>query len=154
MKKSEFLKICQKCNGLCCKLGGTNLTKEEVSKVIDAGFDNHFAEIVSGIYELKSKKDGVCPYLMEDLSCEIHEVKPLICSCWPFFPEFENGRVEQVLINCPLTKHLSTEELEICRKEAMDVTQKVAEISADDSLIPKEQHCLILQRYKQIEEYE
>lgn len=151
MKKDNFLDVCKKCNALCCKLGGTNLTKEEVDKILNAGFENHFFEIVPGIYELKSHDNGVCPYLDKDNSCKIQDVKPLICTCWPIFPEFENNKVKLVLVNCPLAKHHSKEDLEKCNKEGLLVPQEVARITADESLIPSEQLKIINEICEKIE---
>ena len=154
MKKSEFLNICKECNALCCKLGGTNLTKEEVDKILKAGYKNNFKEITPGIFELVSNNDGVCPYLNEDNSCEIQEVKPIICSCWPVFPEFVNGKVKPILVNCKLKRIMSKEDIDKCKKEALQVSKKVAEITADESLIPKDQLEIINKRVEEIEEEE
>jgi Fe-S-cluster containining protein len=151
MKKSEYLDICRKCKGLCCKLGGTNLTKKEVDRVLNKGHDNHFIEVKSGIFELKSNDDGVCPYLMEDFSCKIHDVKPLICTCWPIFPEFDKGEINHVLINCPLTKKMKKDEIEKCREESLSVDIKIAESAADETLLPPQQIEVIKKRYEIIE---
>ena len=154
MKKSEYLDICKKCKASCCKLGGTNLTKEEVDRVLVKGFENNFIEIKPGIYELKSNEDGVCPYLQEDFSCKIHDVKPLICTCWPIFPEFDKGKINHILINCPLVKKMPKEDIEKCKKESLCVTMKIAEATSDESLIPPEQLKKILERYEAIEKSE
>jgi len=151
MKKDEYLSVCQKCNALCCKLGGTNLTKKEVDRVLAKGFKNHFVQITPEVYELKSKPDGVCPYLKEDLSCEIHEVKPIICTSWPVFPEFDNGKIDHILINCPLTRTLSKEEIEECKKESSMVNLKVSKITCDYASVPESQRKMIKEIYKIIE---
>ena len=151
MKKSEFLNICQECKATCCKLGGTNLTKEEVDRVLKKGFENHFFEVKPGVFELKCKEDGVCPYLQEDYSCKIHEVKPLICTCWPIFPEYKDGKIKHELINCPLTKTMKKEDIDKCKKESLCVRLDVAKVTSDESLIPPEQLKLILKRYDDIE---
>jgi Fe-S-cluster containining protein len=154
MKKSEYLDICQKCKASCCKLGGTNLTKEEANRILNKGFENNFIEVRPGIYELKADENGICPYLEEDHSCKIHDVKPLICTCWPVFPEFDNGKIDHVLINCPLAKKMKEEDIEKCRKESMRVNIKVAEASADESLITPQELKLIEERYNEIEKSE
>jgi Fe-S-cluster containining protein len=154
MKKSEYLDICQKCKASCCKLGGTNLTKEEVDRVLNKGFENNFVEVKPGIYELKADENGVCPYLEEDHSCKIHDVKPLICTCWPIFPEYDRGKINHELINCPLAKQMSEEEIEKCRKESLCVSLDIAKCSADESSTPIHQIELIKKRYEEIESSE
>ena len=154
MKKSEYLHVCQKCQALCCKLGGTNLTKEEVDRILNKGFENHFIKIKEEIYELKSNNDGTCPYLNKDFSCKIQEVKPMICTCWPIFPEFEDGKINHVQINCPLTKNMKKEEIEKCKSESLCVPLEVAEASADESLISLKQLEVIKKIYGIIEKEE
>ena len=151
MKKFEYLTVCQKCKALCCKLGGTNLTKEEVDKILSSGFENNFVLVKEGVYELKSKTDGSCPYLNLDFSCKIQEVKPLVCTCWPIFPEFENGKIEYVLINCPLVKNMDNKEIEKCIAESQKVESIIAESLADENLVSKEELAIICERYKIIE---
>jgi Fe-S-cluster containining protein len=154
MKKSEYLNVCQKCKASCCKLGGTNLTKKEVDRILDKGHKNHFIVVKEGVYELKSKKNGVCPYLKEDFSCKIHDVKPLICTCWPIFPEYDEKRkkINHELINCPLTKKMKKEEIFKCKKESLCVSLDVAQSAADETLTPIHQLAIIKKRYKDIEE--
>ena len=151
MKKTEYLDICRECKASCCKLGGTNLTKEEVDRVLKNGFENHFFEVKPGVYELKAGEDGVCPYLEEDFSCKIHSVKPLICTCWPIFPEYEEGKINHVLVNCPLAKKMKEEDIESCKKESFCVRLDVAECTADESLMTPGELKMILERYEEIE---
>jgi Fe-S-cluster containining protein len=137
MKANKFLRICQDCKASCCKMGGPDFTETEMKKVLKAGYKNHFFEVRDKIYELKTKK-GVCPYLKKDNACEIHKYKPILCLCWPVFPNFDRKTGGFIVLDCPLTKHLSKEEIEKCKEEAAKVSKKLLDVALDYSTVSKE----------------
>jgi hypothetical protein len=46
------------------------------------------------------------------MSCEIQEVKPLMCSAWPVLPQIKKGKKEIRIAECPLTPTLSKKEVD------------------------------------------
>ena len=145
MKADKFLKTCQKCNAFCCKMGGPNFTETEMKRVLKVGYKNYFFEVRNKIFELKSKK-GRCPYLKKDNSCEIHKVKPLLCQCWPVFPNFNRKKGGYIIIKCPLAKIISKKEIEKCKKEAKKVSEKLLDVALDYSTVSKSDAKLLEKR--------
>lgn len=145
MKLQDIKKICQKCKASCCKMGGPDFTKKEMEKVLKSGFKNYFSKINNNYYELKSK-NGKCPYLSKDYLCSIHKVRPLMCKCWPVYPEFRNKKREYIIIQCPLTPHLSKKQILVMKKQASKLPREFV-----DSLktnLPKKDFKLIMKRFK------
>ena len=114
--KLNIKKVCGKCKASCCKMGGPDFTKKEMQRVLRAGFKDCFSKIDNNHYELKSK-NGKCPYLSKDYSCLIHNVRPLMCKCWPIFPDIKNKKREYFLIQCPVTSYLSKKEILTMKKQ-------------------------------------
>lgn len=147
VKAEQYLEICRKCKAECCKIGGPNFTEKEMKNVLKKGHKNYFFEVRDKIYELKSKKDR-CPYLKKDNSCEIQNVKPLLCLCWPVLPDFKNWKKTYILIECPLTKVLTKNEIEKCKKEASKISKKMMDIALDYSTIPKKEAEKLEKKFK------
>lgn len=126
---------------------GSNFTKKEMLQVLKAGHKNYFFNVKYGIYELKSKR-AVCPYLKKDNSCEIHEVKPVLCLCWPVFPNFDRRKGGYIIIQCPLVNCLSKKETEKCRKEASKVSERLLDVALDNTTVSKSTRRLIETRVK------
>jgi len=151
MKSDKFLKICKKCKAMCCKVGGPDFTEKEMNKVLKKGYKNYFFKVKPGIYELKSKK-GVCPYLKSDNSCEIQEVKPILCLCHPVFPNFK-GEKGYSLIECPLAKAMTKKQIQKCKKDADKVSKKLMKAALDwETIKNKKDKELILKRFKKLGE--
>jgi Fe-S-cluster containining protein len=110
MGKLDSLKICGECGGHCCSYGGTTATKEEVDKIVKAGFDNHFENISENAYITKWGKDGVCPY-QKNTACSIHKVRPLLCRTFPAMFILKNKKREFYKQECPLQKLMSEKEM-------------------------------------------
>ncbi len=144
MKLENIKKVCQKCKASCCKMGGADFTKKEMKKVLNAGFKNCFSKIENNWYELKSK-NGKCPYLSKDYSCSIHKVRPLMCKCWPVYLEFKNNKKRYIIIQCPLTPHLSKKQILMMKKQASKLPKKFVECVKTN--LPKKDFKLIMKRF-------
>jgi len=156
VKSNKFLKVCRKCKAACCRMGGPDFTEAEMKKVLKAGHKNYFFEVRNRIYELKSKK-GICPYLKKDYSCEIHKIKPLMCRCWPVFPMVKHGRrikKRDMIIECPITKLLTNEQIAKCRKEANKIPDKLLYAALDFSTLSKSNAKLIKMRFDKFKKRE
>ena len=121
MTGSDHSNICKECGGYCCTQGGTVATKMEVDRVIEAGYPNKFIEITENCYVTDFGESLVCPYLKESL-CEIYPVRPLLCRKYPIFST--NGE-EHYLVQCPLTPHLSEDDLAQCIEAALEVPEEL-----------------------------
>jgi Fe-S-cluster containining protein len=90
MKKEVF--SCIRCGNCCHGVGGIYLTQEEIQRLsnhfsISYGeFIKEYCEYVQGKIRLRTKDSGVCIFYEDGVGCIIHEIKPYICSLWPFFP--------------------------------------------------------------------
>jgi Fe-S-cluster containining protein len=124
MNKEKIYLICKKCKAKCCRMGGPDFTKKGMQKVLDAGFKDYFYKEREKFYGLKCKK-GICPYLKKDYSCEIHNVLPNMCKCWPVYLEYKNGKKKFVLYNCPLTKYLNKEDIERMKKQVSKIPKEI-----------------------------
>jgi len=121
MTEHNHSDICQKCGGYCCTQGGALATKFEVDRVIAAGYPNKFIEIMENCYVTDFGDDLVCPYL-KDFACEIYPVRPLLCKKYPIF---STDGVEYYLVHCPLTQYLSKDDLALCIKAALEVSEEL-----------------------------
>jgi len=90
---------CGRCATFCCKLGGPKLTRKDIERVKQAGYDvKHFFEpasknefkglpIMRG--SLKNREDGSCIFLNSDVGknsykCSIYDFRPALCRLYPF----------------------------------------------------------------------
>jgi Fe-S-cluster containining protein len=124
MPKSErFLDVCRKCGSLCCKLRGPHLSGKERERILRAGFSDNFIMVGKDLYRVKAE-NNVCPYLKDDGSCTIQEVKPIECSFWPVVPGQEYGKLKIAM--CPLYPYLSKKDIEEAKKEASTISAEHA----------------------------
>jgi len=96
---------CRKCAIYCCKLGGPNLTKDDIDQMESVRYDiaeiiepakrqyRHFPLMPSTI---KSRKDGSCIFLRvgekrDAYECSIYDVRPVLCRLYPFDFEIINA---------------------------------------------------------------
>jgi len=114
----QFLTVCKKCKALCCTLVLPPVTEEERNAILKAGFTDHFTHIGNGIYTIKPTEQGKCPYLTFDDSCEIHQVKPKLCSVWPVIPHYKNNKRGFIVVKCPLFSQLPKGAIDQAKKEA------------------------------------
>lgn len=81
---------CTQCGDCCRGYGGTYVTAEDIKKIStytginEKGLIAGFCVLSGGKYLLAQKEDGHC--LFWDKICQIHPVKPKMCSNWPFIP--------------------------------------------------------------------
>lgn len=120
--KLKIKEICFKCGAKCCFLGGPTITEKERDKISKLGFKNVF--ICQGkFYDLKTKNDK-CPFLENGL-CSVQSAKPLVCKIWPVFPIFRGNKRKFIVLECPLTKHLSKEDMKKLKILAKRVSKEL-----------------------------
>jgi Fe-S-cluster containining protein len=120
MPKLRIIEICKKCKAHCCKLGDLTVTDKEMDRILKAGFPNHFIRISKGRYDIKSK-NGRCPYLKKDYSCQIYKVRPKFCMIWPINPEYRENKIEFNVIKCPLFPYLSETDINNAKNIALQI---------------------------------
>ncbi len=141
------LEYCRNCKAACCRLGGPDFTRGQREKVLEAGHPDFFVEIYPDQFELRSK-DAVCPYLAEDFSCTIHELRPPACRAWPVHAICEGGVREYLLMDCPIVDRLSDEELAEMIAQAAGIPEESIANSFKRSRLPKEEIELIEKRFR------
>lgn len=121
MTERNHSDICKECGGYCCTQGGTVATRKEIDQIIEAGYPNKFVEITENCYVSDFGNDMICPYYIES-TCEIYPVRPLVCKKYPILTT--DGE-EHFLVHCPLTPHLSKDELAQCIEAALQVPEEL-----------------------------
>lgn len=144
---NPFLKTCQKCKDSCCKLGGSDITEAELKRILKANYPNFFRKIGKDHYEMKSRK-GICPYLEKDYSCQIEDVKPLMCRSWPVDIDYKGKNQIFMLIKCPLTPLLTQKQIKEMKKHAAKIKPHIINASFSKSKLSKPDQDLIYCRYK------
>ena len=125
MKKSQLSgkDVCKKCKAKCCKLGGCDFTKNEMKRVLNAGYPNYFIKISDNQYEVKTR-NGACYYLNNDNLCSIQNLKTKMCWAWPVFMDFKKGKKVFYLVKCPLTPYLSKKDIGKMKKQISGYTKE------------------------------
>jgi Fe-S-cluster containining protein len=118
-----------------------------MEKVLDAGHPDFFIEINPDHFELRSR-DAVCPYLAEDYSCTIHEMRPPACRAWPVHACCEGGGREYLLMDCPIVDKLSDKELGEMMAQAGSIPEENIVNSFKLSRLSKEEIELIEKRFR------
>ncbi|MEJ2272487.1 MAG: YkgJ family cysteine cluster protein [Candidatus Bathyarchaeota archaeon] len=113
--QEEFKFRCKKCADLCCKLGGPELTKNDLEKIKNAGHNSkdffdpkkHINNnLRKTIGSLKTKQDGSCIFLqcnieIKLIKCRIYDFRPTLCRIYPFRIEnFGSNRIVFKYIPC------------------------------------------------------
>ena len=89
---------CKRCATFCCKLGGPKLTKKDIERIAQAGYEVEeffipFKDMFncSSIFvgSLKSREDGSCIFLKpspdeDGYECSIYDFRPALCRLYPF----------------------------------------------------------------------
>ena len=106
---------CRRCATFCCKLGGPKLTKKEILRIEQAGYEaREFFVPLKGGSEgsptflgcLKSKGDGSCIFLKFKLEkgnyeCSVYNLRPALCKLYPFdFYKINSQSIVLKLIPC------------------------------------------------------
>jgi len=125
---------------------GPDFSETEMKRVLAAGHPNFFNKINEHHHELKTK-DGLCPYLKEDHSCSIHELRPAMCRSWPIYPECSKDKKKYFQINCDLTPLLSEEEIEKLKKESESIPKELLVSSYNNSGLAEEEIKIGLKKF-------
>jgi len=138
MKADLAKKVCQECKAACCKICGSDFTESEMKKVLRSGSSNFFTKVNKSHYESKTK-DTVCPYLTEENLCSVHKSRPLMCKCWPIYPECKNNREgrKYFLIECALTPLLSKKDIHVMKRQASSIAKELLISSSKNSKLPR-----------------
>jgi Fe-S-cluster containining protein len=144
MKLANIKNICKKCKAKCCKLGGAEFTKKEMTRVLAAGFKDYFRKINNNHYETKTK-NGVCAYLDKNNLCTIQNLKPKMCFAWPVNLGFKKNKKIYYLMSCPLTPYLSSKEIKIMKKQISGYTQDL--IDCNDTQMSDKEVEKVMKRY-------
>ncbi len=89
---------CRKCAIFCCRLGGPKLTKTDIARLNEIGYEeNAFLNSTPNskfkgslmVGDLKAVKDGSCIFLRlgqmnEFCECSIYNFRPALCRLYPF----------------------------------------------------------------------
>jgi|SRR3989338_1749808 len=146
MNPDKILETCKACQATCCKMCGPDFSETEMKRVLAAGHPNFFNKINEHHHELKTK-DGLCPYLKEDHSCSIHELRPAMCRSWPIYPECSKDKKKYFQINCDLTPLLSEEEIEKLKKESESIPKELLVSSYNNSGLAEEEIKIGLKKF-------
>lgn len=103
----DFIEICSKCGGQCCKDANPPLSQNRLEILLKNGIERekiHFGKYMHP----KSKEDGFCIFF-ENGKCSIHKIKPETCVAGPFTFDLK-GDVLEIYIKkeniCPTVKYL------------------------------------------------
>lgn len=90
---------CHRCAIFCCKLGGPELTQEDIERIkqssypvedfLEPSLNKEFKGLRVICSRLKNRDDGSCVFLTFDAAkgvreCSIHNVRPALCRLYPF----------------------------------------------------------------------
>ena len=137
IKSPNYLDICKKCGASCCKGESPVVSEKKKKAILNSGHEDHFVKLENNLYRIGS--GGKCPYLNDDFSCDIQEVKPETCKLWPVVPEYDRER-EKVFImvaNCKLREELSEDEVEKAKQKAKDIPLEIIKKSGE---LPEDSH--------------
>jgi Fe-S-cluster containining protein len=113
---------CRQCATFCCKLGGPNLTKKDLDRIANTGYEaREFFIPFTGRSEssstflgsLRSKENGSCIFLRfnqekENYSCAVYDSRPALCRLYPF--DFQKINSESLILRLiPCCRGLSTQ---------------------------------------------
>ncbi|MFH1307466.1 MAG: hypothetical protein ABIH72_01285 [archaeon] len=131
-EKLSLYKFCALCNSKCCKdvggIGSPILTKEErdeYEKVREESTKK--IKCSGGEYFLLKTKNGTnqCIFLSDNGKCEIQEIKPMDCACYPIKAIYKNNEIIFILdSDCLASAHLSEEFIEKAKKVALESVKR------------------------------
>lgn len=103
---------CKRCATFCCMLGGPDLTKRDIERIKQAGYETEsflrpvqnesYESMVTLHGSLKNREDGSCIFLgfnyeKRCYECTIYDTRPILCRLYPF-------EVEMPILNCIIIK--------------------------------------------------
>jgi len=129
---------CQRCAVFCCKLGGPRLTREDVERLEQAGYNPYvFLDVEQK--GLKSREDGSCIFLSATskegvYQCSVYDQRPVLCRLYPFqFERLGPGSFALELIPC--CNGLNAEDGEIVDERFfIEVLQESFDLMASDTV--------------------
>jgi Fe-S-cluster containining protein len=149
LTQNQFRFKCKRCAALCCKLGGSMLTRKDAELLEATGYPvNDFLKPINGDAEglplvvggLKTRADGSCIFLKFDVEqnsfqCGIYDYRPALCRLYPFsFESLGSNRVALKFIPCcmglnnpegePLDENFVSKRLLEPFLESMELLQK------------------------------
>ena len=83
---------CKMCGECCYGEGGITVQEEEIEKtakflgIRPETFVIQYCDEKGGRFFIKTGADKYCIFYDKEKRCQIHPVKPSICSSWPFYP--------------------------------------------------------------------
>ena len=83
---------CKMCGDCCYGKGGIIIKPKEVQRISQflgltpESFKADYCVEMNRILSIATGKNGFCIFYCKERKCLINEVKPEICSLWPFFP--------------------------------------------------------------------
>ncbi|MBW2137341.1 MAG: YkgJ family cysteine cluster protein [Deltaproteobacteria bacterium] len=83
---------CKRCGTCCYGEGGIFLDPEERDtiaaflRITPRELQARYCEQRNGRLSVKTGRDNYCIFYHREKQCLIHEVKPGVCSLWPFYP--------------------------------------------------------------------
>ena len=89
---------CRLCGTCCYGTGGITLEKGEIERISDfigISSENFISDYCVEKYNkisITTGVDGYCIFFNHKKACLIHEVKPSVCSRWPFYQANINDR--------------------------------------------------------------
>jgi Fe-S-cluster containining protein len=91
---------CQKgCTACCTQKGFVYLTEADAERIASRlgltvhGFEQRYVYRTRNLRRLKTAREVRCPFLTHE-GCSIHEVKPVQCRLFPFWPELVERKSE------------------------------------------------------------
>lgn len=107
---------CKRCAVFCCKLGGPTVTKQDIERIIKAGYQTidflvqykayKFRKKCNNEVQFKQNGDGSCIFLEYEKrnnihKCAIYDLRPEVCRMYPFEVEYTSSRkMELSFIPC------------------------------------------------------
>ena len=129
MKLERIKNVCGKCGAKCCYFDGPMFTKTEKKRILKAGFKDVF--VPDGKYYNAKCRGGKCPFLKNNL-CTVQDRKPLECKFWPVYPVFKGNKRRFMVLDCPLTTHLSKADIRRLKLQAKKLPKEIAVDSITD----------------------
>jgi Fe-S-cluster containining protein len=100
---------CKRCGACCYGEGGILVNENDIAniaaflKAAPEFFLKWYCEKRNGKVYITSRRDLNCVFFDKSRRCLIHEVKPLPCRLWPFYPALLKDKVNWELAKgaCP-----------------------------------------------------
>jgi hypothetical protein len=124
----------------CCEQKGfVYVTREDIARIAAylnisrAEFRRRYLCGSPPLLRIRKLRHTECPFLLAD-GCSVHEVKPLQCSSFPFWPEIlgSAGERRQIAAYCPGLNQGPLVNLTLARKVSGEVREAFGELYPAD----------------------